>query len=370
MQWIFIILIIPYLVIILIIYKGLNKLKPFVATTSPAVKISVVLACRDEHDFLPHILEDINNQDYPTYLLEIIIVDDNSTDDTFAIASSFLSRFRVIVLKNTGIGKKQALRTGIAVSSGELIITTDADCRAGNSWIATISSFYERNRPDLIICPVSTVKATGFFGGFPELEFLSLQGITAGTAALNKAVMCNGANLSFTREIYDKHSQNLHDEIGSGDDIFLLHSIKKDYNTKIEWLESAEASVVTAIPGSLGIFLNQRKRWISKFTTYNDHFTIMVGFVTFVTIFTQITRYALSLTDGSFIGITLLVFLLKLIPDYLILSNTTSRYNKSTLMRWFIPAQFVYPFYVISVVVYSFFGVKKNRVSSPSPKGI
>ena len=40
-------------------------------------------------------------------------------------------------------------------SSGRLIITTDADCRMGKSWIRTIASFYEKHKPDMIICPVT-----------------------------------------------------------------------------------------------------------------------------------------------------------------------------------------------------------------------
>ncbi len=369
MHWFLAILFLPYLVLILIIYKGLLKIKPFTAASPVLIKVSVVIACRNEQDNLPKILRDLDNQEYHTSLLEIIIVDDNSSDETFNVASSFRNKFRLTVLKNTGTGKKQALRTGIRASSGDLIITTDADCRAGKRWIATIASFYEIHKPDLILCPVRAEGGTGFFGQFTELEFLSLQGITAGTALLKKAIMCNGANLSFTRETYDKHSPYLHDEIASGDDIFLLHSIKKVAGTNIEWLESEEAMVLTAIPGSLKKFLRQRKRWISKWTDYKDSFTILVGIVTFVTILAQSALCVASLTNIRFLTVTMLVFILKSIPDYLLLKNTTSRYGRNLLMKWFIPSQLVYPFYVITVAVISLFGNKKNEVSYPSPRG-
>ena len=369
MQWFLAILILPYLVLILIIYKGLLKIKPFTAASPASVKVSVVIACRNEQHNLTQLLRDLNNQEYVTSLLEIIIVDDNSSDETFNVASSFRNKFRFTVLKNTGTGKKQALRTGIRASSGELIITTDADCRAGKSWIAAIASFYERNKPDLIICPVKTKGGTGFLSRFAELEFLSLQGITAGTALLKKAIMCNGANLAFTRETYDKHSPYLHDEIVSGDDIFLLQSVKKKGGTNIAWLESEDAMVVTAIPGSLRKLLRQRKRWLSKWPAYNDPFTILVGIVTFVTIFTQAALCVASLTNIRYFPVTILVLILKSIPDYLLLKNTTSRYGSNPLMKWFIPSQLVYPFYVITVAVISLFGNKKNKLSFPSPKG-
>ena len=41
-------------------------------------------------------------------------------------------------------------------------------------------------------------------------------------------------------------------------------------------------------------------------------------------------------------------FVLKSIPDFLVLSNTTERYGKKNLMRWFLPSQVVYPFYVLA----------------------
>jgi len=49
----------------------------------------------------------------------------------------------------------------------------------GENWIRIIAAFYELNRPDMIICPVSDRINTRVFEKIPELEFLSLQGITA-----------------------------------------------------------------------------------------------------------------------------------------------------------------------------------------------
>jgi cellulose synthase/poly-beta-1,6-N-acetylglucosamine synthase-like glycosyltransferase len=346
--------------LILRIYMGLLKIRPFTAVFDPAAKVSVVVACRNEQYNLPRLLESISGQEFPPSLLEVIIVDDNSSDETFRIASAFKSPFKLIILKNKGRGKKQALRTGIEASSGELIITTDADCRAGKRWIGTIVSFYERNRPAIIICPVKTDPGSGFTGKFMELEFLSLQGVTAGTAALKNAVMCNGANLAFTRETYDKHSHNLHDEIGSGDDIFLLQSLKKESDAKIEWIESTDAMVATESSDSAGMFFVQRKRWISKWPAFNDPFTIILGIATFIAILTQLSLCAASLAGTSWLAITAFVFMLKSIPDYMVLWNTTSRYKRRSLMRWFIPSQLVYPFYVITVVFLSLSGNKKN----------
>src|SRR5450759_598001 len=284
MHWLPAILILPYIFLLLKIYRSLLKIKTFNVSTDPVTFVSVVVACRNEQENLPLLLNSIAGQDYPKGLFEAIIVDDNSTDRTNEIASCFTGISNIIAINNNGKGKKQAIRTGINASSGILIITTDADCRMGKRWIRTIAAFYEKHKPDMIICPVQIEPGPGFFGRFQELEFLSLQGITAGSVFSGDATMCNGANLSFTREAYLNHTDNLHFEIASGDDIFLLHSLKKQIQSKILWLESPDVVITAASSPTVGSFLKQRRRWISKGKTYKDRFTILLGIVTFVTI--------------------------------------------------------------------------------------
>ena len=359
MHWLPAILILPYIFLLLKIYRSLLKIKTFNASTDPITFVSVVVVCRNEQENLPLLLNSIAGQDYPKGLFEVIIVDDNSTDRTYEIASGFTGPGNIIVINNKGKGKKQAIRTGINASSGILIITTDADCRMGKRWIRTIAAFYEKHKPGMIICPVQIEPKAGFFGRFQELEFLSLQGITSGSVFSGDATMCNGANLSFTREAYLNHTDNLHFEIASGDDIFLLHSLKKQIQSKILWLESPDTVVTAASSPTVGSFLKQRRRWISKGKAYRDGFTILLGIVTFVTIMLQVSVLVAGFINPAFIGVFLTIFLLKSVPDFLILRNTSGRYGKRELMNWFLPAQTIYPFYVLCVVCYSLYPLKK-----------
>jgi glycosyltransferase involved in cell wall biosynthesis len=349
MHWLAVILVLPYFFLLLKIYRGLLKVQTFNVSTNPSTYVSVLVACRNEEEKLPGLLDCIARQDYPKELLEVIIIDDNSTDKTAEIASGKAVSAKLIVIKNKGNGKKQAIKTGINTSSGLLIITTDADCRMGNNWIKTIAAIYEEHKPDMLICPVQLEDHPGFFGRFQELEFLSLQGITAGSALSGNGIMCNGANLSFPRETYINNMDKLHFELVSGDDIFMLHSIKKELHSKIQWLESADAVVTTASSSTIWSFFKQRKRWISKGKAYNDGYTILIGVITFVTALLQLSVIVSAFINPAFIMAFITIFLLKSIPDFLILLNTSGRYGKTFLMRWFLPAQFVYPFYVLSV---------------------
>lgn len=351
MQWLLLILTIPYLYLFLKISINLSGIMPYSIAAPASVFVSVVIACRNEEANLPSLLDYISAQDYPPGFFELFIIDDNSSDRTFSVASGYTGIKNLRVCKNNGKGKKLAIRTGIELSSGDLIITTDADCRPGKSWVSTIASFYEKMKPDLIICPVVLNGKQGFFHRFQELEFLGLQGVTAGCAVEGKPVMCNAANLSFTKETYNRHSGNLHDELISGDDVFLLHSIKKEQPDKIRWLESEKAIVTTKGCPTFRTFMNQRARWISKAGAYTDRYTKSIAIITFIIILLQSTVLIAGIFNPVFLRVFAVIFLLKSIPDLIILKNTASRYGKKNLLRWFLPSQFIYPFYVIAVLL-------------------
>jgi cellulose synthase/poly-beta-1,6-N-acetylglucosamine synthase-like glycosyltransferase len=353
MYWLPAIMILPYFVILLILYRSLLKIKTFKALKDPEMFVSVVVACRNEQDNLPVLLNCIANQNYPENLFEVIIVNDNSEDRTYETAKGYKKISNILSINNKGEGKKQALRTGINAARGNLIITTDADCTMEKNWIRIIAAFYELHKNSMIICPVRIESATRFLNKLEELEFLSLQGITTGSALFKNPAMCNGANLAFSKEAYNAHSDMLHDDINSGDDIFLLHSLKDEDKSKILWLESPDAIVTTESSSSLSSFLNQRRRWISKGKAYKDMFTIVLGIVTFVAVVLQISYLILSLIYPDLIWVFLSVVVLKSFPDFLILRNTSERYGRKRLMRWFLPAQLLYPFYVLYVVIYS-----------------
>jgi len=349
MKWLPVILILPYLILLLKNYRSLLKIKLFIIPENPSTFVSVVVACRNEQDNLPDLLNCLALQNYSGSLFEVVIVNDHSNDSTFEVASEFTGISNLLILNNNGNGKKRALRTGIESSKGKLILTTDADCLMDSNWIKTIASFYEQFEPEMIICPVMPDTDNSIAGKIQKLEFLSLQGITTGFAMSGKPIMCNGANLAFTREAYFRHTANLRDEINTGDDIFLLHSLKKEKRSVIKWIESPDATVKTKLSSHPGSFLKQRSRWISKGRYYTDKDTISVGVATFVAVLLQVSLFSALFAKAELIPVFTAVFILKSIPDFLILQNTTKRYGKSGLMRWFLPAQLLYPFYVMIV---------------------
>src|SRR5688572_6065101 len=124
---------------ILIIYywlswKSIPDYKPMQKT--PSTSITVIIPARNEEKNIGRLLTALQQQNYPKNLLEIVVVDDHSTDTTGEIARQF-TNVKVLPLPDDDINsyKKKAIETGIAASAGELIITTDADCWCDDNWL-------------------------------------------------------------------------------------------------------------------------------------------------------------------------------------------------------------------------------------------
>ena len=92
-------------------------------------RLSLVIPARNEERNISTLLRALENQSYPRHLFEVIVIDDHSTDSTAEMVQGFQG-VRLLHLKEEGINsyKKKAIATGIDAATGEIIVTTDADC--------------------------------------------------------------------------------------------------------------------------------------------------------------------------------------------------------------------------------------------------
>src|ERR1041385_7694820 len=135
-----------YVLFILFCWIGWKRI-PLQKTVmyNPSTSVSVIIPARNEEQNILNCLEDLAEQDYPAAMFEVIVVDDHSTDDTSALINEFIQvntdkTFRLIQLnkmEQTGKFKKLAITKGIDAARGQLILTTDADCRFSPSWVSS-----------------------------------------------------------------------------------------------------------------------------------------------------------------------------------------------------------------------------------------
>lgn len=329
--------------------------------------VSIVIAVRNEAESIQTCLSDISVQDFPADRFEVIIVDDHSTDRTGELCRFFIEEHKkrnfMFFVNTQGYGKKTALETGINAAKGELVITTDSDCRMNKTWMKTVAEYYIEYRPKMIISPVLYHKDTGIFQQLQALEFMSLSGTSGAAALAGIPIMCNGANLAFEKGAFLKAGgYSGTNNVASGDDIFLLHKFKNLFPREIHYLKSLSAIVYTLPSPNLKEFFMQRMRWSGKTIHYTDHVTIFVAWFIFFVNFLLVLSVLLSLIQSRFAEILLLQFIGKAAIDYLFLFLTGRFFHpkggrplgdkRNDLLFFFLPLSCIYPFYVVFTVTW------------------
>ena len=127
-------------------------------------------------------------------------------------------------------------------AKNEWIITLDADVLPAENWLLNIVAYQEKCPSDLLICPVKIADSGTFFGQFQQFEFATLIASGAGAAKIGIPILCNGANLAFRKSQWLKNEHKLHFDEVSGDDVYLLQSVKKSHGA-VRFLKSTQALV-------------------------------------------------------------------------------------------------------------------------------
>jgi cellulose synthase/poly-beta-1,6-N-acetylglucosamine synthase-like glycosyltransferase len=256
--------------------RGWNAVKqPLLKSSGFSTRVTILIAARNEEEKIHLTIEDILAQDYPRHLTEIIIADDHSTDRTSQIISSYAGMGVKLLQMNEdkplNSYKKKAIAKAIDLSTGDLMVATDADCRMDSKWLSTIVGYYEMYNPVMISSPVSYFEEKSLFERMQSLEFYSLIATGGAFIGNGSASTCNGANLAYRKDIfYEVGGFKGIDDLASGDDELLLQKVAERYPGKIGFLKLYDAVVFTHAKPNLKEFLQQRRRWASKSVKYKD----------------------------------------------------------------------------------------------------
>jgi cellulose synthase/poly-beta-1,6-N-acetylglucosamine synthase-like glycosyltransferase len=285
-------------------------------------------------------------QTLPSDQIEIIVVDDGSTDTTVTIIKSYADKgVRLLELSNEIGGKKAALTKGIAAAKHDIIVTTDADCTYPTNWLNTLLNYRSEQDAVFVAAPVKYTKENSFFEKFQSLDFLALQGITIAAVSKQFFNMCNGANLLYTKEAFEKvNGFEGIDHIPTGDDMLLMEKIDAAYPGKVKYCFSQEAIVETLPALGLKAFIQQRIRWASKSTTYKNTNIKLVLLLVYLVNLGLLSLTLMSLYNTYYLQSTLLLLLIKTIFEYPFMIRVTRFFDKQYLLPWFILAQ---PFHIV-----------------------
>jgi len=328
----------------------------------PENRVTVVIAARNEAGNILDCLNSILNGAYPAKLLQIIVVDDFSDDETAGLVAGYISKkahhspdIQLLQLEKSlpperrfRANKKKAIELAVAQASGSIIVSTDADCWVPTDWLMLLVSRFEA-QPKLAIlaAPVVIHRERNVLQRFQSLDFLGMMGITAAGIQLGWHRMGNGANLSYRKDAFlavDGYAGN--EQIASGDDMFLMQKMAERWPGCVGFLKNSQAAVRTeAMPNWSG-FWQQRLRWGSKNAGMREWPIRLILLA--VWMFCMGIWVSGLLCLLGYFSWQVLVFQVfaKMFGDWLLLKEMCGYFGRRDLMRWFLPSFLIHTGYI------------------------
>ncbi len=216
-------------------------------------RISVVIPAYNEEKIIGRAIESVLNSNYPKSKLEVIVVDDGSSDNTYAVAS----RYPVKVIrheKNQGRGK--AVMTGYRNASGDIVVTIDADTILDRDALRLVASYMVRDKRIGASCGrLKPLNSRGLLGIGQRVEYAIGYAYTKSLkSSMGWMLIPSGAFSAYRRELVV--DADIHDTIAEDFDLG-LHVIRKGY--RLGYVK--EAVAYTEIPSNLASYIRQRTRW-------------------------------------------------------------------------------------------------------------
>lgn len=321
----------------------------------PSTKVSVIVPVRNESDNIYSLMNSLLKQNYPKELMEFIIVDDFSTDSTPEILNQFKFEFLHILKSNNPqniLHKKMAIESGILKSSGDLIITTDADCTHHPEWVLNFVYAYENHQPSILFGPVQFLDNGMFLTSLQIFELSSLMLVTNASIQSNCAFMGNASNMAYPKNVFIETGGYKNDQINSGDDVSLLNKISKRYKkANVFFINHPHSLVLTKPVLSFNDLIQQRVRWASKSIKSPVFISTLIASI--IAMYYMILCMFLIFGIFNFIYFILFLcmFLHKLLFDYIIIMTFKKTRNfKLNFIHFVFGEIFYYAYYLLVLV--------------------
>ena len=331
--------------------------------------VTVVVPARNEEATLGACLDSVLAQDYPAGLLTVIVVDDDSQDATAEVVRRRMAPARLALAGDTGEGvadpeiegdgrlslvrvpenrrrerahKKAAIEKAVAYATGELILTTDADCTVPPGWARALASAFDGPETAFVSAPVAYTLGPrpSLFVRVQALDFFGLMACGAGSIGLARPTLANGASVAYRRETFAALGGfSGVDHVTSGDDELLMQKVAYQTPLDVRFCPDGGAVVETLPVHTLRAFVHQRRRWASKGALYPPRLQAMLlGIGAF---FIALVGAALALPFVPALAPYLAAaFALKAAGDLAVLVPAARRFGQTRLL-WGYPAHLV-----------------------------
>lgn len=324
--------------------------------------ISVVVAARNEIDNIDALLISLSKQNYDDF--EVIIIDDDSSDGTKEKAEEFCAgrpNFTVITAPENVHRwgpKKNALHAGISAANGEIILTTDADCRPEAGWVDSFAGKFSNGVGAVAgFSPIRTGR--NLSGRLKTLESLASAIISAGLIGIMKPYMATGRNLAYRRDLYlALGGFGESGKLAAGDDDLLLQRIHQKAGVLYNF-DPASKNVSYEREGG---YIARKRRHFSVAGKFPVLFVLMGLIVIALQLEISIALIlGFALDSTVYLAIGIFLFAMKMMIDLDILRRGAVVFREDWSIQDFVIAEFIQIPYSLILQPVSFFGKIKWR---------
>ncbi|MHB8338637.1 MAG: glycosyltransferase [Ignavibacteriaceae bacterium] len=247
----------------LIVFLGLNRTRNTDSSQSGEINFSIIIAAKNEEKNIPQLISALKQIEYKTDNFEVIIIDDNSTDNTFAVCSELIASMNNYhsyrVSNKMFPGKKGVLNFGITKAKYSFILITDADCRPSPGWLKDFSGMFNKGY-DFIFGKAPFEAEENIVNKISCFENLRSSILTFSFANIGFPYSATARNFGFKKSSFEKIEgyQNTTETLSGDDDLLLREAIRN--KMKIGTLNESNSFVFSTTKKSLSAYLKQRSR--------------------------------------------------------------------------------------------------------------
>lgn len=319
-------------------FRRLAFYQPPEKTASQEYPVSVIICARDEAHNIAHNLPGILVQKYKT-THEVIVVNDNSTDETKYLLDEFRKMFKnlnPIPLKQEAKmipGKKFPLSMGIKSAKYEVVLLTDADCvPASELWIQKMQDGYYDGK-QIVLGYGAFHKKPGMLNKLIRFETFhsALQYLSFALAGV--PYMGVGRNLSYKKELFfNNKGFSAINHIPGGDDDLFINMVANKRNTAI--VIDKEAHTLSEAAPTWSIWQKQKFRHYTTSKYYKGKHKFLLGLYSL----SQILIYPVTIAAILFYNgwLALALFALRMIALGIVWFKSMKKLNEADLFPYFI----------------------------------
>lgn len=219
--------------------------------------ISVVIPVHNEEKVIGKCLGSILKSNYPKSRIEVVIVNDKSTDNTMRVLREFEKRFsKFITIQGKYTGKSNALNLGVKKSKYEYIIVLDADVDIDKDFIRSIIAPLQYKEYSYSTCPTFFHNTKSMVDFWQENEFRLISVVRSSTTKLFGFPMWFGGQAYAMRKSVLKDLGYFANVLNEDMDIALREYLS---GHKAAFVDDARYS--TLPKHTVAEFFKQRTRW-------------------------------------------------------------------------------------------------------------